>query len=219
MTQKMVGYEADYHRTRHGNYFNQEYYLAKAELCAKRYSLDYLRSRSVLDYGCGLGHNIALLKDAIGYDISQFAVEFCRARGLHATDSLSDIPDGKMDVALASHVLEHHPEPLSMLRDIKQKLKPAGTLILAVPCERHRKRWISGDLDQHLYSWTFQTVGNLLTVAGFSVQQMKCICGTGYRKLLPLRRLHPSLYAWATSALGMVLNRKELVVVASSIAH
>ena len=210
----MIGYEADYHRQRHGNYFDQEYYLAKAEVCARRYSLDDLGASSVLDYGCGLGHNIAPLKNAIGYDISKFAVEFCRARGLRATNSLQDIPDGEIDVALASHVLEHHPEPLSMLREIRQKLRPAGTLMLAVPCERRSRDWSSGDLDQHLYSWTTQTLGNLLTVAGFRVQRTTYFHGTGYRKLLLLHRLHSSLYAWATSALGAVLNRKELFLIA-----
>jgi SAM-dependent methyltransferase len=215
----MIGYEADYHRRRHGNYFDEEYYLARAEVSTKRYSLSNLTSCSVLDYGCGLGHNIALLNDAVGYDVSRFAVEFCRARGLRATDDLCDIPDGEMDVVLASHVMEHHPEPLSMLGDIKQKLKPAGTLIVAVPFERHRRQWASADLDQHLFSWTFQTLGNLLTTAGFRVDQTRYVSGTGYRKLLFLRRLHPGLYAWATSVLGMVLNRRELVLVASNVVR
>jgi len=215
----MVGYEAEYHNRRHANYFDEEYYLAKAEISTRRYLPGCWSSSVVLDYGCGLGHNIALLGHAIGYDISQFAIEFCRARGLRATDCLHEIPDSGMDVVLSSHVLEHHPEPLAMLREIKRKLKPAGQLILVVPYEKQCKEWVSDDLDQHLYSWTFQTLGNLLTVAGFRVQRTHYAYGTGYRKLLLLRRIHPGLYAFATSIVGRILNRRELVLTASLIEY
>lgn len=210
----MIGYEQDYHRLRHANYSDERYFAARAALAAKRYLPDVPTGAPVLEYGCGLGQNIAVLKNAVGYDVSQFAVSQCLSRGIRATTELASLPDAGFDFVLAAHVLEHHPHPLNMLGEIKRKLRPGGRLVVALPHERHHKPDLSPDLDQHLYGWTFRTINNLLMFAGFRVVRNKYLFGTGYRKLLPVRSHGAGLYEFATTVAGILTNTRELLVVA-----
>ena len=46
---------------------------------------------------------------------------------------LSQIPDGKYDFVLSSHMLEHSANPLRALGEWKRALRPVGGLILVVP--------------------------------------------------------------------------------------
>ena len=41
--------------------------------------------------------------------------------------------DGSMDVVLATQVLEHIPDPIAVIGEIRRVLKPGGTLLLSVP--------------------------------------------------------------------------------------
>ena len=43
---------------------------------------------------------------------------------------------GSFDAILASHVLEHMPDPISFLTSAQQLLKPDGLVILALPDKR-----------------------------------------------------------------------------------
>jgi hypothetical protein len=47
--------------------------------------------------------------------------------------SLSRVADGSVDFLIASHALEHSPDPLSTLQIWRNKLRPQGVLFLAVP--------------------------------------------------------------------------------------
>jgi SAM-dependent methyltransferase len=210
----MIGYEADYHDRRHANYSDRSYFDARASLAKERYFRGIASDAAVLEVGCGLGQNIAMFRNAIGYDISRFAVAACCARGIRATTCLSEIADQSSDVVLAAHVLEHHPEPLKMLCEIARKMKPGGTLIIALPYERHRRPPIGADLDQHLYSWTFQTINNLLIFAGFRVTANRYLFGTGYRKLLGLKKIDRRGYSVAVWIAGVLTNCRELLVTA-----
>lgn len=44
-----------------------------------------------------------------------------------------DLPDDSFDLILASHVLEHIPDDLAAMRELRRVLRPLGKLILAVP--------------------------------------------------------------------------------------
>jgi SAM-dependent methyltransferase len=214
----LIGYEEAYHVRRHQEYLRQGYYEARAEIAKEQYLKNIAPSAAVLEYGCGFGQNIFLVNNAIGYDISRFAIARCREHGVKATDTLGDIAEASMDVALSAHVLEHHPEPLTMLLEIGSKLRPAGKLILALPYERHRYVGADPDLNQHLYAWTFRTINNLLARAGFIVRSNRYAYGWGYGKLLFCRRWGFTAYLRATQAVGVFTGTKELIVVAERAA-
>jgi SAM-dependent methyltransferase len=56
----------------------------------------------------------------------------------HSVDVVGDarhmpFPDASMDVVLITQVLEHIPEPIAVISEIRRVLKPGGTLLLSVP--------------------------------------------------------------------------------------
>ena len=151
----------------------------------------------------------------MGYDISKFGIEFCRKKGITATNELDEVPAESFDVVLSAHVLEHHPHPKSMLEDIHSKMKKESQLILVIPFERHGKGQFKLDLNQHLYMWNFQTINNLLMTTGFEIRENKYIRGAGYNKLLPLAKINFGIYHRATNALSRIMGIKEIMVVAT----
>lgn len=209
-----LDYEAWYHSTRHQNHFNEAYYNARSKIALKKFFSGVDKNASLLDFGCGLGQNIYYRPNSTGYDISEFGVEFCRKKGIKATTHLDDIPNETFDFVFSAHVLEHHPHPKAMLEDIYSKLKKGKTLILVIPFERHGKGKFQYDLNQHLHTWNFQAINNLLLTVGFEIRENKYIRGAGYFRLLPLARLNFGLYRFATNFLSRVVGIKEMMIVA-----
>ena len=64
-----------------------------------------------------------------------------------------------------------------MLEEAKRLLAPGGRVLVYVPYEMHRKfrKYLPGDFDQHLYSWTPRTLGNLVALTGLSISSVKII--------------------------------------------
>ena len=201
-------YECGYH-SRHQRplFTDDEYFQARAELALSHFTAADREGR-VFDYGCGLGAGIALLPRAEGWDVSGEARRRARARGVRVYDDLREVPPGAYDVVLNRHVLEHIEEPLAALRNMRELLRPGGTLILILPKERHRvPRHERPDVNQHLYSWTPRTIYNLLWRAGFEPGRVRYRYPFGAYRLLPLRRaIGPRAYHLAVR-LGEVLRR------------
>ena len=83
----------------------------------QRVYLDELIGQApVLDFGCGRGEMLELLKDAgieaVGVDQDEDQIARCRARGLDAVcsdglDHLSGVADGSLGALFSSQVIEH----------------------------------------------------------------------------------------------------------------
>ncbi len=207
-----VDYEEWYHKERHNTHFNEDYYNARAKIALTKFFSEEDRKARLLDFGCGLGQNIYYLPNAMGVDISKFGVEFCKSKGIHATNDMTEVPDESFDIVFSAHVLEHHPNPKVMLADISSKLKKGSKLILVIPYETHGKAKFELDLNQHLFMWNFQNINNLLLLSGFKVISNEYVRGAGYNKLLPLAKISFGLYRTATNLLSRVMGIKEIKV-------
>ena len=150
-----------------------------ARLRAEKLSPFVRSADAVLEYGVGLGWNLAALKcrRKIGFDVADFLEPSVRALGIEDVADTKSLADGTMDVVLCHHTLEHVPDPAAVLGEIRRLLAPAGKLLLFVPLEREAKynRFIPGEPNHHLYSWNTQTLGNLVREIGFDVAE----AGTG----------------------------------------
>lgn len=215
LERQQTDYEEWYHTERHSTHFIDEYYNARADIAVQKFFSGVDNNANILDFGCGLGQNIYRFPNALGYDISQFGVEFCCRKGINATSNLSLIADESFDVVFSAHVLEHHPHPKTMLEDMYSKLKTGGKLILVLPHEKHGKAQFNMDLNQHLYTWNFQAINNLLLMTGYKILQNKYIRGAGYYKLLPLKKLNFMLYKTATNIISRVAGIKEIMIIAT----
>ena len=113
-------------------------------------------SPRILDAGCGTGRNLAefgRLGPAEGVDISPQAVEFCRQRGLQGVREavIEDLPfeDARFDLILATDVIEHLPEDVRALGELRRVAAPEARLVVTVPA--YNWLWSEHDRSYHHY--------------------------------------------------------------------
>lgn len=126
----------------------------------------------VLDFGCGSGKILGLLKvgQKIGVEPNESAHPRARENGLTVFRTLDEIEDESIDVAISNSALEHCLDPLGELKRVLQKLRPGGKAVFVVPCETIRVAWRPNDRNWHIFTWSPMCIGNLFSEAGFSVQ-------------------------------------------------
>lgn len=209
-----MGYEENYHDAVHSYLLNDAYYYqVRSKVALKKYFKDVSPNSKVLEFGCGLGQNIALLKNAYGYDISKFALDFCKNKNIHVFKTIEEISNDSFDVVFSCHHLEHVENPYETLKAMKQKLKKDGKLILVLPKEKHKKpKSFELDEHQHLYCWTFRTINNLLIKSGFKIISNKYECGKGYKKMLPISKINLKFYIFLTKLTAKLFNSKEMII-------
>lgn len=96
-----------------------------------------LRNQRVVDFGCGAGIFLDMAKglasETIGVDLADHFGEHLERHGhqfLHTSEILAD---GSVDVAVSFDTLEHVPEPIAFLKDIRRVLKPSGRAFIGLP--------------------------------------------------------------------------------------
>ncbi|MFL6731806.1 MAG: class I SAM-dependent methyltransferase [Sphingomicrobium sp.] len=131
----------------------------------------------VLEVGCGTGHNLAMLGRFGKLDACELDAI---ARGM-ASDRLgrpvleARLPDlsmfkaGSYDLIALLDVLEHVPDDMGSLKEIRKLLKPGGALLLTVPANKWM--WSAHDVAHHHFRrYAKGELQRLLTGAGFEVQ-------------------------------------------------
>jgi SAM-dependent methyltransferase len=146
-----------------------------ARLRAEKISPSIRPGDVVLEYGVGLGWNLAAVqcRRKIGFDVADFLEPSVRALGIEYVAETKSIADGTVAVVVCHHTLEHVTDPPAVLREIRRLLAPGGKLLLFVPMEHGAKysQFTPGEPNHHLYSWNTQTLGNLVRELGFEVAE------------------------------------------------
>lgn len=102
------------------------------------FRLSLLRRGTLVDFGCGDG---LLLKRAraagwptiIGVEPGIIARNQLMQEGIEVHGSCAELPQNQADCVTAIHVIEHIPNPLLTLRELRRLLKPNGILMVEVP--------------------------------------------------------------------------------------
>ncbi len=105
------------------------------EIYYKRY---FKGCKRILDIGCSVGNFIVNAPDKIeGIDIDKDALRISKERGFKVKygDITKRLPfsDNTFDAVNLKRVLEHIPNPESIMREIRRVLKPQGRIVILVP--------------------------------------------------------------------------------------
>jgi SAM-dependent methyltransferase len=142
-------------------------------LRAEKLAAQVRPSDVVLEYGAGLGWNLARLscRRRLAFDLEDFLAPSIRAEGVEFVPDTKALPGASVDAVICHHALEHVLQPAAALLEMGRVLRPEGKLLLFVPFERERKyrRFDPAEPNHHLYSWNAQTLGNLVHESGFRV--------------------------------------------------
>jgi SAM-dependent methyltransferase len=151
----------------------------------------------VLDIGAGTGATAAALQHD-GYseiavaDLHVQGLRYAAAQGLaplFQVDLTKPVFHDEFDVVSMFDVLEHFAEPVVVLRNVADTLKPRGLLLLTVPA--YAMLWSAHDVAAgHHRRYRRSTLRSDLTEGGFAVVE----CRYFFAHILPLLVLRRLLY-------------------------
>jgi SAM-dependent methyltransferase len=150
----------------------------------------------VLDLGCGAGRFVAALRDAgadvVGVELAEAALE--RARRVAPGADLRRVePDGSLpvghgeiDLVWCSEVLEHVPDTVAFLTEVRRVLRPGGRLLATVPDHGRLRRVLIAlgrhdahydPLGQHVRFYTRRSLARALGATGFAHVRIEPLTG------------------------------------------
>jgi len=106
-----------------------------------QYLKSVLPNRSLLDFGCGAGGFVLKARDLAatshGVEPEARLIKYYQSHGLTIFQNLSeitkDIRGYRYDIITMFHVLEHIPDPKSILSELSEMLANDGQIIVEVP--------------------------------------------------------------------------------------
>jgi len=137
-------------------------------------------NRKWIDVGSGAGGLLDLLAPVasatVAVEPQQQARAALQAAGYSVYGSMDDVPDNDFEVATLFHVLEHLPQPVESLKEIRRKMCAGGNIIVEVP---HARDFLMSFLNleafkaftfwsEHLILHTRESLRTVLAAAGFS---------------------------------------------------
>ncbi|HNR19818.1 MAG TPA: methyltransferase domain-containing protein [Bacteroidia bacterium] len=136
-----------------------------------------LANKNVLEVGCGDGNFLSVLKErkvnAFGNEPSTPFRELALKRGLEVDEYFVDEkymhPNAPFDAVISREVMEHVPEPIEFLKNIRRVLKPEGVALIEVPnFEKALKDLRYYDMfPDHLSYFTRESLTAAMLISGF----------------------------------------------------
>lgn len=139
----------------YGKYIEENHIRSDGKHLLKLMPL-FQKADSILDFGSGLGGNVQYLSTHLEktrftlVDHSKSSLDFVRNKMLGSVDErentfeyhlgLDVVTEGSMDLVMSIEVLEHITEYADIMRQLWNKLKPGGTLLISVPVKGIRDR-------------------------------------------------------------------------------
>jgi 2-polyprenyl-3-methyl-5-hydroxy-6-metoxy-1,4-benzoquinol methylase len=95
-----------------------------------------LENKSVLDFGCGAGGFLLrarkIASRVAGVEPEVRLISYFHEKGINIFPNIDKI-DGSYDIITLFHVLEHIPDPITIMRQLSKRLNQGGQLIIETP--------------------------------------------------------------------------------------
>jgi 2-polyprenyl-3-methyl-5-hydroxy-6-metoxy-1,4-benzoquinol methylase len=169
--------------------FEKIYHFVKSIALRNKLNLiNSLKSNKgrILDIGAGTGDFLLVAKEngwqIVGVEPSQKAKAIAKKKGVSFVEATSDLADHSFDVISMWHVLEHVPNLVNQITELKRLLKPNGTLVIAVPnfksfdANYYGKFWAAYDVPIHFWHFSKTAIKKI-----FEKEEMKV------EKVLPMK--------------------------------
>jgi SAM-dependent methyltransferase len=152
--------------------------LSSAQAEALAWIESHYPAASILDIGCGPGWFLARARQRgfqmMGVEVGSAPVRLLRERGFRVEcGSVEAVPEGwKPEVVTLFEVLEHLPDPVAVLSQIRERF-PNACFILSVPSPRRwtklgNHRDVADYPPNHLTRWNPDSLRRTLCAAGYS---------------------------------------------------
>lgn len=169
------------------------WFVSRRNLVAHLIKSLEIPSPTILDAGSGTGGNLLALNKlgrAFGIDIAPQAIEFCKKRKL---ENISQCPveeikykDKTFDVITCLDLLEHVPNAVGALRELKRVLKDGGKIIITVPA--FKILWSQHDEALcHLRRYEKDSLVRDVQEAGLKVEKLNYFFVTSFMVVAPIR--------------------------------
>lgn len=138
----------------------------------------------IVDVGCGRNALLQLIAETRG--ARGLGIEMKREIAAYVRDQLglpviegtlldAGLESGRFDLAVMLEYLEHEPDPLRVLSEVRRVLKPGGHVAIEIPdpegapARWFGSRWVNLDLPRHLVFFDRSTLQRALSETGFEL--------------------------------------------------
>jgi len=169
-------------------------------------------SFSVLEIGAGTGINLRYLREHYGSRILRMVGTDPAATEKTAAELSvqKEWPIDRFDLILLLDVLEHCPDPISLLRDLRSRLAEGGYLLVTVPA--FQALWSHYDeLAHHVKRYSFKMLTRELNAGGWHIESQFFLFAllfplfAAQRIFVRLGLTHPQLFKPVPAVINHVL--------------
>jgi 2-polyprenyl-3-methyl-5-hydroxy-6-metoxy-1,4-benzoquinol methylase len=104
------------------------------------YTIEMSGGNPVLDVGCGTSPLLSLIdtNHKYGVDVNEEKIEFIRNKDKSSSYTVyngEDLPfkDGEFHTVICNEVIEHHPKPNELVKELSRVTYPSGIVIISTP--------------------------------------------------------------------------------------
>jgi 2-polyprenyl-3-methyl-5-hydroxy-6-metoxy-1,4-benzoquinol methylase len=137
----------------------------------------------ILDIGAGTGDFLLEAKnknwETVGVEPNEKAKSIAIKKGVLFADTIEKLESNSFDVITLWHVLEHVPDVVHQVAELKRLLKPSGTLIIAVPnfksfdANYYKTLWAAYDVPRHLWHFSKTAIEKLFDKQNMNLVAVK----------------------------------------------